>query len=659
MENSDKPKLLWTPDQEFTENSNLRKYMKWLSDNGYPVFSEYHELWKWSVEHIEDFWKSLWDYFEIKSYAPYEKILEGNQMPHFDWFKGAKLNFAEHALRNASDDRPAIIFKQEGHDVQEISWEELKEKVRALQKYLKEEIGLEAGDRVVGFVPNSPEAMIGFLATASIGGVWSSCSPDFGISSVIDRFAQVEPKVFIAADGYEYGGKSFSKVDVVKEVAKALPSVKKVIVIPYLDKLDSNVRLDNSVLWDETTYDGSGELEFTPVDFSHPMWVLYSSGTTGIPKAITQSQGGILLEHLKYLTFHNNVKKGDRCFWYTTTGWMMWNYIQSSLLCGGTVVLYDGSPAYPNIDSLWQFAEEVKINHLGTSAGYIVANMKEGTNPSKDYDLSQLVSIGSTGSPLPPEGFDWIYDAIKKDLWLTSISGGTDVCSAFVGGNPLWPVYSGEIQCRALGCSLKAFDEDGNSLEDEVGEMVITKPMPSMPIYFWNDRDFSRYTNSYFEMYPGVWRHGDWTCVTPRKGIVIYGRSDATLNRGGVRIGTSEIYRAINKVKEIKDSMVISVEKEGGEFYMPLFVVLNEGIELDEKLIKKIKTTIREEYTPRHVPDDIVIAPEIPYTISGKKTETPVKKILMGKSINKSMNKDALKNPQAMDFFIDFASKLD
>jgi len=652
------PKLLWTPTESFKNESNLNSFISWLNNNKNKHFEDYDDLWKWSVNDLEGFWKSIWEYFEIESSNDYRSVMEGNEMPHYKWFQGAKLNFAQHVFRKKSDDRPAIIFKQEGQDVEEVSWQDLESRVRGFQNYLKNQVGIEPGDRVVGFLPNSPEAMISFLAVNSLGGVWSSCSPDFGVSSVIDRFAQVEPKIFIAADGYSYGGKSHDKLEVVKEVSNALPTVERVIIVPYLHKTFTDIKLSHSVLWDETLVDNKGDIEFTAVNFDHPIWILYSSGTTGIPKAITHSTGGILLEHLKYLTFHNNVKEGDRCFWFTTTGWMMWNYIQSALLCGGTVVLYDGSPAYPDIDSLWQYAEEVKINHLGTSAGYIVANMKAGKNPGKDYDLSNLISIGSTGSPLPPEGFDWIYSAVKKDLWLTSISGGTDVCSAFVGGNPLWPVYSGEIQCRALGCKLEAYDEEGNVTENEMGEMVITEPMPSMPIFFWDDKDFSRYQSSYFEMFPGVWRHGDWTRITPRNGVLIYGRSDATLNRGGVRIGTSEVYRAINKITEIKDSMVISIEREDGDFFMPLFVVMAEKNKLSDKLKKKIKKQIKEDYTPRHVPDEIIEVPEIPYTISGKKTETPVKKVLMGKDISKSMNKDALRNPKAMDFFIHFSRKI-
>ncbi|MCG8385012.1 MAG: acetoacetate--CoA ligase [Cytophagales bacterium] len=647
---SEEVKLLWTPTDVFKEESNLSHYMAWLADNEGMVFENYQQLWSWSVDKPGEFWGSLWNYFDIIFEGEYSTVLQGSKMPHYRWFQGSRLNYAEHIFRNENDSRPAIIHKREGKDIEQISWKELRSKVAALQAFLLKS-GVSAGDRVVGYLTNTPEATISLLAANSIGAVWSSCSPDFGVSSVVDRFAQVSPKVLIAVNGYQYGGKVFDKTDVVKEVISALPTVEKVILIDIIGASP----IEGTAPWEEIVTTTASKLEFIRVPFEHPMWILYSSGTTGIPKAITHSQGGILMEHLKYLYFHNNVKKGDRCFWYTTTGWMMWNYIQSALLCGGTVVLYDGSPAWPSVDALWQLAEEAKIQHLGASAGYIIANMKEGTTPSQRYDLSALVSVGSTGSPLPPEGFDWIYSHLKKDVWLTSISGGTDVCSAFVGGNPLWPVYSGEIQCRALGCKLEAFDDMGQPVLDEVGEMVITTPMPSMPIYFWNDAGDQRYVSSYFELFEGIWRHGDWIRITPRNGLVIYGRSDATLNRGGVRIGTSEVYRAVDKITTVEDSLIICLEKEGGEYYMPLFVKLQKGVTLSEDLTREIKQTIRNEYTPRHVPDEIIAVDDIPYTISGKKTESPVKKILMGQPLERAVNKDALRNPQAMDFFIKMA----
>lgn len=641
-------KLLWTPSEDLKHNANVAHYINWLIATQNLSFSDYDELWQWSVDHPDEFWESLWKYFDILHDGYYTNVVTGT-MPHAQWFEGTSLNYAEHIFRKRNDSQPAIIFSSENGAVENISWASLYEQVASLQAFLME-AGIKKGDTVAAYLPCVPEATVAFLAVNSIGAIWSSCSPDFGTASVIDRFAQIKPKVLFATDQYNYGGKSFSKTDIIESLVGAMPSIEQVIIIGK-DALPAHLKKP-STAWKEATGSPGKKISFSRVPFSHPIWVLFSSGTTGLPKAITHSHGGILLEQLKYGTFHNDFKPGERCFWYTTTGWMMWNYIHGSLLAGATMVLYDGSPAYPDLNALWKFSAAAGIHHFGTSAGFILANMKAGITP-RQFDLKALRSIGSTGSTLPPEGFDWVYREVKPDLWLASMSGGTDVCSAFVGGNPTWPVYSGEIQCRALGCKLEAFDEDGNPVHDDVGEMVITEPMPSMPVYFWNDPDFVRYTESYFEMYPGIWRHGDWIQVTPRNGIIIYGRSDATLNRGGIRIGTSEIYRAVDQVKEVKDSLIICIEKEGGEFWMPLFVLMREGETLTDVIKKKINTTIRGAYSPRHVPDEIIAVPDIPYTISGKKTETPVKKILMGKDPEKVVNAGSLRNPESMAFFVE------
>ncbi|HEY3405436.1 MAG TPA: acetoacetate--CoA ligase [Ohtaekwangia sp.] len=641
--------MLWQPSEEAIQQSNLTRYLKWLAEHKKLSFNDYQLLWEWSVSNTAAFWESIWQYFNVLHDGNYTEVLSDDPMPHVKWFQGTHLNYAEHIFRKATDDHPAIVFKTESGTLTQISWQQLRQQVGAVQTFLKQK-GIQPGDRVVAYMPCTPEATISFLAANALGAVWSSCSPDFGTQSVIDRFAQVEPKVLIAVDTYRYGGKSFDKRETITDLINALPTLNDVIIVS--DKNESIPSAKPVTHWNSIIADQKSLPEFIRVPFHHPIWVLYSSGTTGLPKAIVHSQGGILLEQLKYATFHNDFKPGERCFWYTTTGWMMWNYIHGSLLAGGPMVIYDGSPAYPDLTALWKFSAEAKINHFGTSAGFILACIKAGIKPNQ-YSLKELRSISSTGSTLPPEGFEWIYREVAKTIWLASMSGGTDVCSAFVGGNPTWPVYAGEIQCRALGCKLEAFDEDGNVLHNEVGEMVITRPMPSMPIYFWNDPDYKRYHESYFDMYPGVWRHGDWIQITGHQGVIIYGRSDATLNRGGVRIGTSEIYRAVDKVKEVKDSLIICIEKEGGEFWMPLFVVLQENILLSDELKKKINTTIRSDYSPRHVPDEIIAVPDIPYTISGKKTETPVKKVLMGKDPKGVINKGSLRNPESMDFFVD------
>ena len=647
------PKLLWKPSEETIVSSNLTRYIKWLNDQELTSSYNFNKVWEWSVENIDAFWLSIWNYFNVLSDNVPGQITSSKEMPGVKWFEGTKVNYAEHIFRNSTKQHPAILFKNERDNLSEISWAELEQKVAAFQQFLKNK-GIKEGDRVVAYLPNIPEATAAFLAVNSIGAIWSSTSPDFGISSVVDRFSQIEPKLLITVDGYQYGGKPFDKTEEINAIIKELPSLQNVVLLPYLNP-GSSIDFHSVSSWEEALKTKNEVLSFQRVKFNHPIWVLYSSGTTGKPKAITHSHGGVLLEHLKYLTFHNDVKPGERCFWYTTTGWMMWNYIQAAMLCGATIVLYDGSPAYPDMNAMWKLIEEAQITHFGTSAGFVAASMKANVQPGKDFDLNSLRSIGSTGSPLSPEGFDWIYEEVKKELWLASISGGTDVCSAFVGGNPRWPVYSGEIQCRALGCKLEAYNNDGYPVTGEMGEMVISEPMPSMPIYFWGDDDFKKYKESYFEMYPGKWRHGDWTEITERNGVIIYGRSDSTLNRGGIRIGTSEIYRAVESLEFIADSLVIYLDQNKKD-YMPLFVVLKSEATLTSEQIKKIKSTIRESYTPRHVPDEVIQIPEVPYTISGKKMETPIKKIIQGQPAEKVISKDAMKNPDALSFFIDLAN---
>lgn len=651
------PNILWRPDANFIERTNLRNYQNWLETHYQLRLYDYAELWEWSVERPAQFWESIWQYFEVISHAPYSVVMSADAMPHTAWFKGSRLNYAEHIFRQYSDERPAILFRSERQPATEISWRELKEKTAALADSLRR-LGVQPGDRVCAFLPNIPEATIAFLAACSIGAVWSSCSPDFGAGSVIDRFQQIEPKILLAADGYSYNGKPFDKMNTVQELCDQLPTLEKLILVPFLNPDADAGRFSLGVSWENVTSERGVELRFEAVPFEHPIWVLYSSGTTGLPKAITHSQGGVLLEHLKYLHFHNDVHPGERFFWFSTTGWMMWNVVQAALLTGATIVLYDGSPGYPGIETLWEFAAESGIHHFGTSAPFLIACEKAGLEPGKKFNLTHLRTVSSTGSPLPPESFDWVYKAVGSHLWLCSMSGGTDVCTAFVGGCPLTPVTRGEIQCRALGCALYAFDDAGRPVQDELGEMVITQPMPSMPVFFWNDPGNARYLSSYFELYPGVWRHGDWVKISRQGTLSIFGRSDATLNRQGVRIGTSEIYQAVNKVKAVKDSLVVNLELPGGRHYMPLFVVMNDNCALDEVVKTDINQGLRSSFSPRHVPDEIIAVPDIPYTISGKKMEAPVKKILLGFPLEKAASVDAMKNPEALTFFIEFAKQI-
>jgi acetoacetyl-CoA synthetase len=651
--------LLWEPSEEFKENANVSRYMEWLEKEKGLSFDDYGELWEWSVTELEEFWASIWEYSDVRASKPYSRVLSGREMPGAKWFEGAELNYAEHVFRNAKEDEPAVLHQSELRPLSETRWRELEDKVGALAEGLKG-LGVERGDRVVAYLPNVPEALIAFLACASLGAVWSSCSPDFGVGSVVDRFAQIEPKVLLAVDGYRYGGKDFDRTEVAARLQEEIPALEKTVVLPYLTEEPDTSALENVVFWDELLSGNEGaELAFEQVPFDHPLWVLYSSGTTGLPKAIVQGHGGILLEHLKKIHLHIDLKPEDRFFWFTTTGWMMWNLLVSGLLSGSTILTYDGNPGYPDMNALWEFAQETAMTCFGTSAGYLTSCMKAGIEPGRNFDLSALKSIGSTGSPLPPEGFDWIYENVKRDLWLFSTSGGTDLCTAFVGGVPLLPVRSGELQARSLGAKVEAYNEEGNSLVDEVGELVITEPMPSMPLYLWNDPEGERLRESYFDKYPGVWRHGDWIKIKPEGSAVIYGRSDSTINRGGVRMGTSEIYRAVDTVEEVRDSLVIDVHKQNGEAYMPLFVVLEEGAELDEDLEGKIKKSIRETTSPRHVPDEIQAVPDVPRTLNGKKLEVPVKKILAGTPPEEAVSKDSLSNPDSLDTFVELADRFE
>src|SRR5918998_2740013 len=506
--------LLWEPSDRFKQGARISHYMSWLREEKGLSFDDYAELWEWSVTDLEGFWGSVWEYCDVRATEPYERVLARREMPGAEWFPGAELNYAEQVFKNARADEPAIVHQSEIRQLGRISWRELEERTAALAAGLKS-MGVERGDRGVAYLPNIPEAAIALLAVSSIGAIWSSSSPDFGAGSVVDRFKQIEPKVLIAVDGYRYGGKDYDRTQIVAKLQEEIPTLQKTVILPYLESEP-----------DTGSHEGA-DLQFEQVPFDHPLWVLYSSGTTGLPKAIVHSQGGILMEHLKKVVLHIDLSPEDRFFWFTTTGWMMWNVVVGGLLSGATALLYDGNPGYPDMNVLWKFAEETSMTCFGTSASYVTACMNAGIEPGRDFDLSNLKSMGSTGSPLPPEGFDWVYEHIKQDLWLFSTSGGTDLCTAFVGGVPLLPVRAGELQCRALGAKVEAYNEEGNPVIDEVGELVITEPMPSMPLYLWGDEDGERYRESYFDVYPGVWRHGDFIKITSRGTAVIYGRSDS------------------------------------------------------------------------------------------------------------------------------------
>ena len=622
------PTLLWEPSAEMVERALMTRYMR---AQGH---ASYDELWRWSVEDLEGFWASIWEFFGVE--GGYERVLASREMPGAQWFPGARVNYAEHVFRGKGPAQVAIVHASELREQAEWTWDDLRRETAAMVARLRA-LGVERGDRVAAYMPNIPEAVAAFLACASIGAVWSSCSPDFGARSVIDRFAQIEPKVLLAVDGYRYNGRDFDRRETVDGIAREVGG--QVLTFGYLD---------GSGWPDETP---RGELPFERVPFDHPLWVLYSSGTTGLPKAIVQGQGGILLEHLKKLNLHVDAQAGDRFFWFTTTGWMMWNFLVSGLLTEAAIVLYDGSPGHPDMGVLWNLAERAQVTTFGTSAAYIAACMKAGVEPAAGRDLSALRAVGSTGSPLSPEGFRWTYDHVGSDTWLFSTSGGTDLCTAFVGGVPVLPVYEGELQARALGAAVEAWDPEGRPLVGEVGELVITEPMPSMPLYLWNDPDGERYRESYFDTYPGIWRHGDWVEITERGTAIITGRSDSTINRGGVRMGTAEIYRAVLAVEEVVDALVVDVGT------MPLFVVLREGAELDDDLVARIRARVREDCSPRHVPDEVIRIEQVPRTLSGKVLELPVKRILQGTPPDQAASRDSLQDPAALDFFVSWAER--
>jgi acetoacetyl-CoA synthetase len=648
--------MLWEPSPEAVEGSNMARYQRWLaSERDLDFDGDYHRLWQWSVDDLNSFWRSIWDHFDVIAHDEPTAVLGSLEMPGAEWFPGATLNYAEHIFLGKDPAELAVQHQAEGGELGTITWGELAERVAAFAAGLRS-LGVSRGDGVIAYLPNSPAAIIGFLASASIGAIWSACSPDFGSRSVIDRFAQLEPKVLLAVDGYRYGGNEFDRMEIVAGLEREMPSLEHTVLVPYLDPDADPTRLAHGVPWRDVAAAGAGaSLAYEAVPFDHPLWVVYSSGTTGLPKAIVQGHGGILLEHLKKLYLHLDARPGDRVFWFTTTGWMMWNFLVGVLLTDASIVLYDGNPGHPEMGVLWQLAADTGITCFGTSASYIAACMKDGLEPSAGRDLSALRAVGSTGSPLAPEGFQWIYDHVGGDVWPFSTSGGTDVCTAFVGGVPILPVYRGELQARSLGAAVEAWNEHGEAVTGEVGELVITKPMPSMPLYLWGDEDGSRYRESYFEMFPGIWRHGDWIEITSRGTAVIYGRSDSTINRGGIRMGTSEIYRAVLALDEITDALVVDVPKPGTEGWMPLFVVLRDGVDLDDELRKRIAAKLRSDCSPRHVPNEVHPIAEVPRTLSGKVLEVPVKRILMGTPAEQAASRDSLANPQALDWFVEYA----
>jgi acetoacetyl-CoA synthetase len=654
------PQPLWRPGPDRVAASRLTRFQAWAADRrgapaGDPAAPEasYFALHSWSVREPEAFWAAVVEWFDVRFSTPYETVLADASMPGARWFPGATLNYTEHVLRPAEDparaDEPALLHLDERQNLTGTSWAELSRRTASLAAELRR-LGVTPGDRVSGYLPNISQAVTALLATAAVGAVWTSCAPDFGARSVLDRFQQVEPVVLFAVDGYRYGGKEHDRTGVVAELRAELPSLRAVVHVPLL----GTPAPEGALSWPDLVA-GDPEPAYEQVPFDHPLWVLYSSGTTGLPKAIVQSQGGILIEHLKQTGLHLDLGPRDRFFWHTTTGWMMWNFLVSGLLSGATIILYDGSPGFPDTAAQWRIAERTGATFFGTSAAYVIACRNAGLHPGRDHDLSTVTCVATTGSPLPPDGFRWIHDEVKADLWIASVSGGTDVCSCFAGGIPTLPVHIGELQGPCLGTDLQAWDPHGQPVVDEVGELVVAGPMPSMPIHFWNDPDGTRYRESYFETYPGVWRHGDWITVTSRGTVIIHGRSDSTLNRQGVRMGSADIYEVVERLPEIRESLVIGIEQPDGGYWMPLFVQLTEGVELDDALRDRVRCAIREQLSPRHVPDEIIPVPGVPHTLTGKRIEVPVKKLLQGTPLEKAVNPGSVDDVGLLRFYENLA----